>query len=326
MIQELIMKLLVTGGAGFIGSHYIKNHLQNNPKDQIVNLDKLTYAGRLENLQEVEKNPNYSFIKGDICDHATVEKAIKGCDAVVHFAAESHVDRSIENAAPFLQTDVVGTYFLLEAARKHDIKKFIQISTDEVYGQILSGSFTEESLLMPRNPYSAAKAGADRLAYSFFSTYGLPVSITRSSNNYGTHQFPEKVVPLFVTNLIRGKKVPLYGEGKQIRDWLFVRDNCQAIELVLKKGKNGEVYNIGGDHEIPNVELTAQILELMNQPDEMIQRVPDRLGHDFRYSLDFSKITRELGWKPTTPFEQGLAQTVQWYRDNEWWWKPLVKA
>ncbi|MFH0955540.1 MAG: dTDP-glucose 4,6-dehydratase [Candidatus Micrarchaeota archaeon] len=319
------MKLLVTGGAGFIGSHYIKQHLENNPNDQIVNLDKLTYAGRLENLLEVEKNPNYSFIKGDVCDFKTVEKAITGCDAVINFAAESHVDRSIENAAPFLQTDVVGAYTLLEAARKHGIKKFVQISTDEVYGQILEGQFTEQTILMPRNPYSASKAGADRLAYSFFATYGLPVVITRSSNNYGSHQFPEKLIPLFVTNLMKKKKVPVYGTGKNIRDWLFVADNCEAIELVLKKGKNGEVYNIGGGNEKTNLEITNFILEQFGFGNEMIEYVEDRKGHDFRYSLDYSKITEELGWKPKTPLEKGLAETVNWYRQNEKWWKPLVK-
>ncbi|MBU1930102.1 dTDP-glucose 4,6-dehydratase [Candidatus Micrarchaeota archaeon] len=319
------MKILVTGGAGFIGSHYIKQHLKQNPQDEIVNLDKLTYAGRLENLKEIEENPNYSFQKGDICNTQDVEKAIQGCEGVVNFAAESHVDRSIQSATEFIQTDVFGAYCLLEASRKQGIKKFVQISTDEVYGQILEGQFTEESLLMPRNPYAASKAGADRLAYSFFATYGVPVVITRSSNNYGSHQFPEKVVPLFVTNLIRGKKVPLYGEGKQIRDWLFVKDNCEAIEAVLKKGKNGEVYNIGGGNEIPNIELTKTILELMEQSDSMIERVPDRLGHDFRYSLNHEKISKELDWKPKTPFEQGLRETVEWYKENENWWKPLVK-
>lgn len=319
------MKILVTGGCGFIGSHYIKNHLASNPKDEIVNLDKLTYAGRLENLKEIEKNPNYSFVKGDICNSTDVEKAIRGCESIIHFAAESHVDRSIQSASEFIQTDVVGTYTLLEASRKSEIKKFVQISTDEVYGQILKGSFTEESLLMPRNPYSASKAAADRLAYSFFATYGLPVSITRSSNNYGSHQFPEKVIPLFVTNLLRGKKVPVYGTGKNVRDWLYVRDNCEAIELVLKKGANGEVYNIGGGNEKDNLELTRTILKQFGFGDEMIQFVEDRKGHDWRYALDYTKISEELGWKPKTPFEKGLKETVSWYKQNESWWKPLVK-
>lgn len=319
------MKILVTGGCGFIGSHYIKHHLHDNPDDQIVNLDKLTYAGRKENLLEVEKNPNYSFVKGDICNLKIVEKTMKGCETVINFAAESHVDRSIQSATEFIQTDVFGAYNLLEAARKFNVKKFVQISTDEVYGQILSGSFTEESLLMPRNPYSASKAGADRLAYSFFATYGLPVVITRSSNNYGSHQFPEKVIPLFVTNLIRGKKVPVYGTGKNVRDWLYVRDNCSAIELCLKNGKNGEVYNIGGGNEKTNMELTRFILEDFKVGDEMIQFVEDRKGHDLRYSLDYSKITKDLGWTPKTPLETGLRQTINWYRQNDWWWKGLVK-
>jgi dTDP-glucose 4,6-dehydratase len=319
------MKILVTGGCGFIGSHFIKQHLQNNPQNEIVNLDKLTYAGRLENLKEVEKNPCYSFIKGDICNSSDAEKAMNGCDTVVHFAAESHVDRSIQSAAEFIKTDVVGTYILLEAARKKNIQKFVQISTDEVYGQILSGSFTEESLLMPRNPYSASKAAADRLAYSFFATYGLPVCITRSSNNYGSHQFPEKVIPLFVTNLIRGKKVPVYGTGKNIRDWLYVKDNCEAIESVLKKGRKGEVYNIGGGNEKTNMELTKMLLEKFGFGEEMIEFVEDRKGHDLRYSLNYNKISEELGWKPKTPLEKGIKETVSWYRNNEWWWKGLVK-
>lgn len=319
------MKILVTGGCGFIGSHYIKHHLATHPKDEIVNLDKLTYAGRLENLKEIEKNPRYRFVKGDICDPKTVEKAMKDCEAVVHFAAESHVDRSIDSASPFIETNVKGTLLLLEAARKQDMSRVIHISTDEVYGQIMEGSFTEESLLMPRNPYSASKAGADRLAYSFFATYGLPVSITRSSNNYGSHQFPEKVIPLFVTNLIRGKKVPVYGTGKNVRDWLYVKDNCEGIETVLKKGKNGEAYNIGGGNEKDNLELTRMILAECGAGEEMIQFVEDRKGHDWRYALDYSKISEELGWKPATPFEKGLKETVQWYRQNEWWWKPLVR-
>jgi len=319
------MNLLVTGGCGFIGSHFVKQHLAAYPSDSIVNLDKLTYAGRLENLREAEKNPNYSFVKGDICDSKAVEKAIKDCDAVVHFAAESHVDRSIADSAAFLETNVMGTYHVLEAARKADVKKFVMISTDEIYGQILNGSFRETDLLNPRNPYSASKAGADRLAYSFFETYGLPVVITRSSNNYGSHQFPEKVIPLFVTNLLRGKKVPVYGTGKNVRDWLHVSDNCEAIELALQKGQNGEVYNIGGEAEKTNMELTQMILKELGHGTEMIQFVEDRKGHDFRYSLDSGKIQKELGWKPKISLEKGLKETIQWYQTNEWWWKPLVK-
>lgn len=319
------MKILVTGGAGFIGSHFVKDYLQRNPGDSIVNLDKLTYAGRLENLFDVQKNPRYSFVQGDICDVLTVENAMKNCDAVVHFAAESHVDRSINSAAPFVKTNVEGTLVLLEAARKNDVQKIVHISTDEVYGQILEGEFTETSPFAPRSPYAASKAAADLLAQSFFTTYGLPVVITRSSNNYGPNQFPEKVMPLFITNLMLNKKVPLYGTGKNVRDWLFVKDNCLGIETVLKKGKNGEAYNIGGNQELANIELTNKILQEFNVGNEMIQYVQDRKGHDWRYALSSQKIERELGWKPTTPFEHGLKETVSWYKNNQNWWKPLVK-
>ena len=316
-------KILVTGGAGFIGSNFIRQFMKNNPQTKIVNLDKLTYAGRLESLADIEKNPDYEFIKGDICDSAIVEKAMQGCNAAINFAAESHVDRSIKDADAFAKTNFLGVKVLCEQARRQGIEKFLQISTDEVYGQIKSGSFSETSRLNPRNPYSAAKAGGELLAMSYFTTFGLPVVVTRSSNNYGQFQFPEKVMPLFITNLLEGKKVPLYGEGKQIRDWLFVLDNCEAIELCLKKGKAGEVYNIGGNQELQNIELTKKILKEMNCGEEMIQKVPDRLGHDFRYSLDCAKIEKELGWKAKTNFAEGLKQTAKWYRENTKWWKPL---
>ncbi len=319
------MHLLVTGGCGFIGSHFIKNTLDKRPEWKITNLDKLTYAGRKENLSEIEHDPRYTFIHGDICDPATVEKSMKGIDAVINFAAESHVDNSITDARPFIRTDIEGAFTLLDSARKNNVKKFIQISTDEVYGQIKEGSFTEQSLLNPRNPYSASKAGADRLAYSFHTTYGMDVCITRSSNNYGTHQFPEKLIPLFTTNLLQGKKVPVYGTGQNVRDWLHVRDNCDALLLVLEKGKSGEVYNIGGGNEKTNMEITRRILSEVGKGDEMIQFVEDRKGHDWRYSLDSTKITRELGWRPAIPFDQGLKQTIQWYTHNESWWKPLIK-
>jgi dTDP-glucose 4,6-dehydratase len=318
-------KILVTGGCGFIGSNFIHNFMKNNPKAKIKNLDKLTYAGRLENLFDLEKNPDYEFIKGDICDPKIVENAMQGCEAVVNFAAETHVDRSIQDSDAFVKTNFFGVKVLCEQARKQGIEKFLQISTDEVYGQIKKGSFRETSPLQPRNPYSAAKAGGELLAMSYFTTYGLPVVVTRSSNNYGPFQFPEKVMPLFITNLMLGKKVPLYGEGKQIRDWLFVEDNCEAIELCLKKGKAGEIYNIGGEQELPNIELTKKILKEMNCGEEMIQKVPDRLGHDFRYSLGCSKIKKELGWNQKTKFEQGLKETIKWYRENKTWWEPLVK-
>lgn len=318
--------VLVTGGAGFIGSCFVQQTLQKHPDWKVRVLDKLTYAGRLENLKEVEKNPNYSFVKGDICSEKTVSQAMKGVDMVVHFAAESHVDRSIARSIEFLETNVTGTYRMLDAAREANIAKFVMISTDEVYGQIMQGSFKETDVLNPRNPYSASKAGADRLAYSFFTTYNLPVVITRSSNNYGPNQFPEKLIPLFVTNLLRDKKVPVYGTGMNVRDWLHVSDNCNAIDLVLQKGRSGEAYNIGGDNEYPNIEITRMILAQLGKGDEMIEFVEDRKGHDLRYSLDCGKIKKELGWEPKIPFEKGLKDTVSWYRDNAWWWKPLVKA
>jgi dTDP-glucose 4,6-dehydratase len=318
-------KILVTGGCGFIGSNFVRYFLEKNHGTAVVNLDKLTYAGRKESLQDIEGKSNYSFIKGDICNPADAEKAMQGCDAVVNFAAETHVDRSIANAGDFLHSNVVGVRVLLEQAKKQGVEKFIQISTDEVYGQIAKGSSREKDPLRPRNPYSAAKAGGELLAMSYFTTYGLPVAVTRSSNNYGPFQFPEKVIPLFITNLLRGKKVPLYGEGKNVRDWLHVQDNCEAIDLVLQKGKPGEVYNIGGNNEVQNIDLTKMILKELGKGEEMIERVQDRPGHDLRYSLDCAKIRKELGWAPRTEFKKGLHETVEWYKRNEQWWKPLVK-
>ena len=318
-------KLLVTGGCGFIGCNFIRHHIASHPGDEIVNLDKLTYAGRRENLADLEGKGNYSFIKGDICNSGDAAEAMRGCDAVVNFAAESHVDRSIADADAFARTNFFGVKVLCEEARKRDISKLIQISTDETYGQIAKGSFKETDMLRPRNPYSAAKAAGELLAMSYFTTYGLPVVVTRSSNNYGPWQFPEKVIPLFITNLLRGKKVPLYGEGKNVRDWLHVLDNCSGIESCLSKGKAGEIYNIGGGNEIKNIDLTKMILKETGKGEEMIERVQDRLGHDLRYSLGCAKIKKELGWKPKTPFKKGLHETVQWYAQNEQWWKPLVK-
>lgn len=318
-------RVLVTGGAGFIGSNFIKQFMKNNPQTKIVNLDKLTYAGRLENLKEVEKNKNYKFVKGDICNKKMVAKAMQDCDGVINFAAESHVDRSIKNPEQFIKTDVFGAFILLEEARRKDVKKFIQISTDEVYGEMENGSFKETDVLMPRNPYSASKAGADRLTYSYFATYGLPVIITRSSNNFGPFQFPEKIISLFITNILREKKVPIYGKGENVRDWLYVIDNCDAIELCLKEGKNGEVYNIGGGNEIKNIDLTKKILKALGKDDKMVEFVKDRLGHDKRYSLDCSKIMQELGWKPKYDFEKALIETIEWYKENKWWWKPLIE-
>ncbi len=318
------MKILVTGGCGFIGSNYIRQRLEKHPEDVIINLDKLTYAGRKESLQDLEGKENYKFVQGDICNPKDAEKAMQDCDSVINFAAESHVDRSIENSDEFAKTNFFGVKVLCDQAKKQNIKKFVQISTDEVYGQIENGSFKETDMLNPRNPYSAAKAGGELLAMSYFETFDFPVTVTRSSNNYGPYQFPEKVIPLFITNLLNGKKVPLYGEGKNVRDWLFVLDNCNGIDAVLEKGKAGQIYNIGGNQELQNIELTKKILSELGKGEEMIEHVQDRLGHDLRYSLDCSKIKNELGWEPKTKFDKGLCETVQWYKENEKWWKPLV--
>ncbi len=317
------MKILVTGGAGFIGSHFIR-FLINNSNYKIVNLDKVTYAANFNNLKDIENNKRYKFIKGDICNSEDVKEAVKDCSIIVNFAAESHVDRSINDPSSFIKTDIFGAFNLLEEARKNNMQ-MVQISTDECYGQILEGSFTETSPLMPRNPYSASKLGADRLAYSYFATYGLKVIITRSSNNFGPHQYPEKVIPLFVTNLLTGKKVPVYGTGKQIRDWLYVEDNCEGIKLCMEKGIPGEAYNIGGGNELQNIELTKMILKELSLKEDMIEYVEDRKGHDFRYSLNCDKIKNELGWKPRFEFNNALKKTIDWYKENEWWWKPLIK-
>ncbi|MFH1240357.1 MAG: dTDP-glucose 4,6-dehydratase [Candidatus Diapherotrites archaeon] len=319
------MRVLVTGGAGFIGSNFVRYMLQKYPKYEIVNLDKLTYAGRTENLSDVEDDEKYTFIKGDICNSVDVEKAMKGCDLVVNFAAESHVDRSIEDASAFVRTNFEGVRVMLESAMKQNVKKFIQIGTDEVYGSVEKGSSTENDLIKPKNPYSAAKAAADLLALSYFNTYELPVVVTRSSNNYGPYQFPEKLIPRFVTNLIQGKKVPIYGDGLNVRDWLYVLDNCEAIDVCLHKGKNGEIYNIGGGNEVSNLEITKRILSELGKGKEMIEHVKDRKGHDRRYSLDSGKIKKKLGWTPKKNFEKGIKETVKWYAENETWWTLLVK-
>ena len=316
------MKLLVTGGCGFIGSNFIRLMLKKYPAYKIVNLDKLTYCGNTDNLRDIESDKRYAFIKGDICDKKIVEKLIKDCDSVVNFAAESHVDRSISDASEFIRTNIHGVYTLLEAAKRHNIKRFIQISSDEVYGSIHKGSFKEDSPIMPNSPYSAAKAGGDHLAMAYYKTFKLPVIVTRSSNNFGPYQYPEKVIPLFITNLIENKKVPLYGDGMNVRDWLYVADNCSAIDLVLHKGKIGEVYNIGGSFEIPNIELTKIILKNLGKTDKMINYVPDRLGHDRRYSMDSSKV-RKLGWKPSKSFDTAIKETINWYKANTTWWQKL---
>jgi dTDP-glucose 4,6-dehydratase len=316
------MKILVTGGCGFIGSNFIRYMLKKYPAYKIVNMDKLTYCGNPDNLRDIEKDSRYAFIKGDICDKKAVESAIKSCDVVINFAAESHVDRSIEDASAFIRTNIHGVYTLLEASKKHKIKRFIQISTDETYGSIRKGSFKETSLLHPNSPYSAAKAGGDHLALAYYTTFKLPVIVTRSSNNFGPYQYPEKVIPLFITNLLENKKVPLYGDGLNVRDWLYVIDNCSAIDLVLHKGKIGEIYNIGGSFEIPNIELTKIILKFTGKTDKMISYVPDRLGHDRRYSLDSTKI-KKLGWQPSKSFNTAIKETINWYKANTTWWQKL---
>lgn len=318
-----MVEVLVTGGAGFIGSNFVRYALEAHPDWRITNLDKLTYAGRLENLHGVIDHPRHAFVHGDICDAAVAGPLVERAEIVVHFAAETHVDRAIMAAGDFIRTDVEGTFVLLEAARRAPkLRRFVQISTDEVYGSVPEGASTERDELRPRNPYSASKAGADRLAYSYFATYGVPVIITRASNNYGPYQFPEKVLPLFITNLVDDLPVPLYGDGGNVRDWLHVRDHCRAIDHLIEVAENGEVYNIGGGNEMRNIELTERLLALMNKPASLIRHVPDRLGHDRRYALDTTKL-RALGWQPQVAFDQGLRETVDWYRANEWWWRPI---
>ena len=316
-------KILVTGGAGFIGSNFIHYWLKNYPEDRIVNLDKLTYAGNLDNLKDIEGNPRYEFVKGDISDQEVVDGLFREApDVVVNFAAETHVDRSIGNPDDFIRTDIYGAYVLLEAARHNGVGCFIQISTDEVYGSVEEGFSRETDPLMPSNPYAASKAGADRLAYSYFATYDLPVIITRASNNFGPYQYPEKVIPLFVTNALDDIPLPLYGDGLNIRDWLFVDDHCRAIDLLIARGKKGEVYNIGGGNLLNNRELTARILDYLGLPDSLIRRVRDREGHDRRYALDASKL-KELGWQPGADYDSELKATIDWYRDNRWWWEKI---
>lgn len=313
-------KLLVTGGMGFIGSNFIREFIDEY---EIVNLDKLTYAGNPANLKDIETNPNYEFVKGDIRDDTVVEQCMKkNIDAVINFAAETHVDRSIMYAGDFIETDMYGTFVLLEAAKKFGIGKFVQISTDEVYGSIQRGKFKETDQINPSNPYSASKAGADRLAYAYFNTYGTPIVIARPSNNYGPYQYPEKLIPLFTTNAIEEKKLPIYGDGGQIRDWLYVKDNCEAIEFLLRKGKIGEAYNVGGENERTNMEITRKILEVTGKDDSLITYVEDRPGHDQRYALDNTKIN-ELGWGPKYEFDEAMKETIQWYMNNEEWWRPI---
>lgn len=319
------MRLLVTGGAGFIGSNYVRMLLDGSlvGVSKLIILDKLTYSGNKSNLKGLNQS-DYEFVQGDICDSDLVSKLTKKVDSVVNFAAESHVDRSIDSSKEFFQTNVIGTHTLLEAARRNNLGSFIQISTDEVYGSITEGSWDEGFPLLPNSPYAASKASGDLISQAFFRTYGIDVRITRCSNNYGPYQFPEKVIPLFITNLLKNKKVPLYGDGLNVRDWLHVTDHCRGIHLVLTKGKAGDIFNIGGGRELSNIELTRFILSAMGAGEENIEKVTDRLGHDFRYSLNIEKIERDLGYKPEISFDLGISQTIEWYKNNEEWWKPLV--
>lgn len=317
-------KLLITGGAGFIGSNFIHYILKKYKNYKIINLDKLTYAGNLENLRDIEKDPRYKFVKGDICDEKLVNRIFKKekPDFVLNFAAETHVDRSILDPKAFIKTDVLGTQTLLEAVRKYGIERMVQISTDEVYGSVEKGKFKETDNLYPNSPYSASKTGADLLVRAYYKTFGLPVLITRSSNNFGPYQYPEKLISLFITNLIEDKKVPVYGKGDNVRDWIYVLDNCAGIDKVLHKGKIGEIYNIGGENERTNMEITNMILEGVGKDKSWIKYVEDRQGHDFRYALDIGKV-KKLGWKPKYSFDKAMKETIEWYKENQEWWKKI---
>ncbi len=316
------MRILVTGGAGFIGSNFIRYVLGKYPNVRVVNYDKLTYAGNLENLADVEGDARYEFIRGDICDSKAVLEAMEGCDAVVNFAAESHVDRSITGPAEFIETNVCGTQVILDAVKKLKVERLLHISKDEVYGSIEAGSFKETDRLNPSSPYSASKAAADLLCNSYFVTFGVPVIVSRSSNNFGPYQFPEKIIPLFVTNALEDIPVPVYGDGLNVRDWTYVEDNCAALDAILREGKPGEVYNVGAGNEVSNLELTRRILDILGKDESLIRYVADRPGHDRRYSIDSSKV-RALGWAPRLDFDEALRLTVEWYRDNEGWWRKL---
>ena len=321
------MRLLVTGGAGFIGSNYVRMLVNGELKgiSKLIVLDKLTYSGNKQNLIDLDSS-SFEFIQGDICDTDLVSKLSKRVDAVVNFAAESHVDRSIDSSKEFITTNVLGAHTLLESARKSNVGIFLQVSTDEVYGSIAEGSWDEDFPLQPNSPYAASKASADLISQAYQRTYGMDVRITRCSNNYGPYQYPEKVIPLFITNLIQDKKVPLYGQGLNVRDWLHVTDHCRGIHLVITKGKPGDIFNIGGGRELSNLELTRVILREMGAREERIEEVTDRLGHDFRYSLNIEKITKQLGYKPEISFEEGISQTIEWYKSHKEWWGPLVAS
>lgn len=315
------MKILVTGGAGFIGSNFIRMMFNRYPNIEIINLDKLTYAGNLDNLHDIPMQ-GYTFIKGDICEPNNIRKIMKGVEVLVHFAAESHVDRSIKDSSVFITTNIVGTNTLLNCALQSDLKRFIHISTDEVYGSIDKDSFTEDAPLTPSSPYSSSKASSDLLALSYYITYGLPVSIIRCTNNFGPYQYPEKLIPLFITNLIIGQKIPMYGTGLNVRDWIYVEDHCSGVDFVMNYGHSGETYNIGSGNELTNLDIAYKILRLLDLEDSMIEFVKDRKGHDQRYSLDCSKL-KNMGWKPKYNFDAALKTTVKWYKENRWWWEPL---
>jgi len=321
--------VLITGGAGFIGSNFVKYFLETHPDCRLVSFDALTYAGNPENLSDIEGDPRYVFVRGDICDRAAVEDALSAhkIDTIVHFAAESHVDRSILGAAVFVTTNVMGTQVLLDVAREHGIERFLQVSTDEVYGSLgPEGKFTEETPVHPNSPYAASKASSDLLALAYYHTFGLPVVVTRCSNNYGPYQFPEKLIPLMIVNALNGKELPVYGDGLNVRDWLFVGDHCSAIDVVLQKGIVGEVYNIGGDNEWKNIDIVRLLLRMLNKPDSLIRFVKDRPGHDRRYAIDAEKISRALGWRPTVTFETGLKSTVEWYLAHRTWWERVMSG
>jgi len=312
--------LLVTGGCGFIGSNFIRELLATDAAVRVINFDALTYAGNLQNLADVAQNPRYSFVRGDVCDREAVRSAMRGVEAIIHFAAESHVDRSIQDSGPFIRTNVVGTQVLLDAAREYKVAKFVQVSTDEVYGSLgPTGYFTEDTPLAPNSPYSASKAAADMLVRSYVHTFGVPAVITRCSNNYGPYQFPEKLIPLFIANLLADQPVPVYGDGLQVRDWIEVRDHCRGVELAWRKGRPGEVYNFGGRSEKTNIELTKTLLQLLGKPARLIRYVQDRPGHDRRYAIDCTKAERELGWRAQATFEQGLKETIDWYLQRQDW-------
>ena len=318
------MKLLVTGGAGFVGSHFIRQALSEHPGWEIVNLDKLTYAGNLENLKDVENSPRYRFVQGDIADREVVGALLQqGMDVIANFAAESHVDRSILGASPFVETNIKGTQALLDGARQYRVAKFVQVSTDEVYGSIEAGKFTEEAPLSPTSPYAASKAAADLLCLACWKTHHLPVVVTRCSNNYGPFQFMEKLIPLAVTNALENKPVPIYGDGLNVRDWIYVLDHCRALDLAIRNGKPGEVYNVAAGQERTNLKLVRQLLDTMGKPHSLMTFVTDRPGHDRRYALDSGKITRELGWEPVHSFQEAFTATINWYLDNEPWWRRI---